>query len=78
MTTAPSQPTTTSPAPGCRTCAGRPSERVHAVSTGDSRGLKKADAVAAEAGHEAHVHQALHDDLFVVVRPLTDNETEQL
>ncbi|GHE34188.1 hypothetical protein [Streptomyces capitiformicae] len=77
MTTALTQSATTSRAPGCRTCAGRPSERLYSIGTGQPRSLAKADDVAAEAGQDAHVHQSLSDDQYVVVRPVADNEAGQ-
>ncbi|MFJ8273858.1 hypothetical protein ACIQ8G_26850 [Streptomyces sp. NPDC094154] len=75
MTTALPQPATTSLAPGCPTCAGRPGERLYSIGTGQPRDLAKADA--AVLGNGAHVHQSLPDDQYVVVRPVTDTEAGQ-
>jgi hypothetical protein len=77
MTTALSQSATTSQASGCRRCAGRPSERLYSIGTGQPRALATADGVAAETGQGAHVHQSLSDDQFVVVRPVAENEAGQ-
>jgi hypothetical protein len=59
------------------TCAGRLGERRYAFSAGDAPGLAKADAVTVEAHQGAHVHQALGNDLFLVVRPIADTSKEQ-
>ncbi|MEU9397881.1 hypothetical protein AB0D86_48930 [Streptomyces sp. NPDC048324] len=77
MTTALPQPATTSLAPGCPTCAGRPGERLYSIGTDQPRALAKADTEAAVLGDGAHVHQSLPDDQYVVVRPVTDTEAGQ-
>ncbi|TVZ90448.1 hypothetical protein [Streptomyces sp. BK340] len=77
MTTALPHSATTSLAPGCQTCAGRPGERLYSIGTGQPRALAKADAEAAAFGDGAHVHQSLPDDQYVVVRPITDTEAGQ-